>query len=168
MIGRIVYGVLLLLLFLAGITVRREVLQAQVDAVGGAELPFTLESALEYRMVRQVAEGDGIPEREPLIEHPDGVEVRATYTIGAEYIYGWGARLLPEEMPLAERVRWVALIWFCLGIPLMGLWVSGLCGSWGGGLIAAAFYAVSISAVLRSTGQELRVRMLRCRYCCCI
>ena len=56
----------------------------------------------------------------------EGIVVRETYTIGAEYLYAWLARWFPRDMALSERVRWISVGWFCLGIPLLSLWLQCL------------------------------------------
>lgn len=140
--------------FAAGVGVRRAVYQAQVKVIG-QEPPFTLESALYYRRVAQVFEGGRIPERDADLQYPEGVVAAETDTLGSEYVYAALARLFPGSMPLAARLRWIEVAWFCLGIPWMALWIRWRSGSWAGGLTAAGFYALALSSVIRSTGQEL-------------
>ena len=36
-----------------------------------------------------------------------------------------------------ERIRWIEVAWFCLGIPLLALWIRRLTGAWTAGLLAA-------------------------------
>lgn len=151
-IGLAILG--LLALFAAGLTMRRMVLDAQYAAYGRV-LPFNMESALEFRYVRMLFEGRGLPAIDKQVQAPEGVNVRRTYTIGAEYVYALAAKVFPGSMALSERVRWIAAAWFCLGIPLLGLWLwFWLRSAWAAG-IGGAFYAVSLAAVIRSTGQEL-------------
>ncbi|MBN1269258.1 MAG: hypothetical protein JXB04_06710 [Kiritimatiellae bacterium] len=144
----------LLALFAMGLGIRRYVLNAQRAGVE-SELPFTLESALEFRLVRLAYEAGRLPEVDYDVEYPEGVVTRETYTIGGEYVYAGLAHLLPRSLSLQERVRWAAAGWFCLGIPLMVMWLRWATGSRAVGLAAGAFYAVALSAVIRSTGQEL-------------
>lgn len=145
----------LVVLFAAGLAIRRVVLEAQFEQYG-RPLPFNLESALEFRYVRMLFETGHIPRLDKAIQVPEGIVVRATYTLGAEYVYAVAARLFPWSLPLDERVRWIAAAWFCLGIPLMSLWLWAWTRSvWAAG-IAGAYYAVALAAVMRSTGQELQ------------
>ncbi|MBI2438700.1 MAG: hypothetical protein HYV36_07815, partial [Lentisphaerae bacterium] len=141
-------------LFAAGLTIRRAVLAAQF-AQYGRPLPFNLESALEFRYVRMLFETGRIPRHDKAVQAPEGVVVRETYTLGAEYVYAALARLFPGAVPLDERVRWIAAAWFCLGIPLMSLWLWAWTRSLWAGALAGAYYAVALAAVMRSTGQEL-------------
>jgi len=140
--------------YAAGVGIRRMVYEAQVKAIGQAP-PFTLESALYYRRVEQVFENGRIPERDADLQYPEGVVAAETDTLGSEYAYAALARLFPRSMPLADRLRWIEVAWFCLGIPWMALWIRWRSGSWPGGLVAAGFYALALSSVIRSTGQEL-------------
>lgn len=141
-------------LYAAGVLVRRTVLQAQYALVDG-DLPFTLESALSFRRVAQVYGAGRVPALDPDIQYPGGIIVPRTDTVGAEYVYARLARLFPEGMELAERVRWIELLWFCAGIPLLALWIWWGTGSFVGAAAGAAFYAVGLSSVIRSTGQEI-------------
>jgi hypothetical protein len=143
-----------LVLWSTALLVRREVLAQQTRTVEG-EVPFLLESALQFRMTRLVAEGQGLPQVEPSVQYPEGVETRKTYSIGAEYIYTFFARMLPSEWSLATRVRWVSAGLFCLTIPLAALWAGLRYRSWLAAWCAGLLLAVSPAFVVRSTGLEL-------------
>ncbi len=145
----------LLALFALGLGVRRSVFLAQAQWVGADELPFTLESALAFRRIRQVVEKGSLPDREMAIQHPEGIVVRETDTTGAEWAYAALSRWFPEALPLASRVRWIHVAWFCLGIPFVALWAGWSTRSRLAGFVAGAFYAVAAASVIRSTGQEL-------------
>ncbi len=145
----------LALLFAAGLAMRRWVLAAQYREYG-RPLPFQLESALEFRYVRLLAEGGRLPIVDRKVQTPGGVVVRETYTIGAEPVYAALAAWLPRRLPLDERVRWVAAAWFCLGIPALSFWLWVWLRSAVAAGVAGAAYAVSVAAVMRSTGQELQ------------
>ncbi len=142
-------------LFVAGVAMRRTVLSAQYVEYG-RPLPFNMESALEFRYVRMLFATAHIPRLDKAVQVPEGVVVRETYTLGAEYVYAAVSRLLPKALPLEDRVRWVSAVWFCLGIPLLSLWLWAWTRSvWAAG-IGGAYYAVALAAVMRSTGQELQ------------
>ena len=142
-------------LFAAGLAIRRVVLSAQFEQYG-RPLPFNMESALEFRYVRMLFETWSIPRLDKAVQAPEGVVVRDTYTLGAEYVYALSSRLFPKTVPLDDRVRWTAAAWFCLGIPLMSLWLWAWTRSvWAAGF-SGAYYAVALAAVMRSTGQELQ------------
>ena len=118
-------------------------------------VPFTLESALQYRRIRMLTESGELPAVDRAVQYPEGVEVAKTYTIGSEYAYARLARLFPAAVPLADRLRWIEAGWFCLGIPIVAVWAGLLFRSRLAALTAGLFYAVCLSSLIRSTGQEL-------------
>ena len=141
-------------LFAAGLGMRRYILDVQ-RAVAGVPLPFTLEGAIHFHRIQQVLSPEGLPATDRNIEYPRGIRVRATDTVTDTYFVAAFTRLFPSSVPLDERVRWIGGIWFCLGIPLLALWLRAATRSWWAGLTAAAFYAVMLASVIRSTGQEI-------------
>ncbi len=145
----------LLALFLSGLGMRRAVLSAQFTFMNQAYLPFTLESALNFRRVQEVFLHGTLPKVDQAIQYPGGIVVRETDTVGAEYVYAALARLFPRSLSLADRLRWIEPAWFCLGIPLMAFWLWWWRRSVTGSIVAAGFYAVALSSVIRSTGQEI-------------
>ncbi len=144
----------LIALFAAGLGVRRYLLAIQHE-VAGVEMPFTLEGAIHFHRIQQARSPAGLPATDRNIEYPRGIRVRATDTVTDTYLLAALTHLFPTAMPLAERVRWISGLWFCLGIPLLALWLRGLTRSWWAGLAAGALYAVMLSSVIRSTGQEI-------------
>ncbi len=144
----------LLVLFVLAFATRYAVLRANVEALEG-ELPFTLESAIQFRMMERVYEGEGIPAHEPTIQYPEGIDVFRTDTVMAEYVYAGLARLLPDSVPLPTRLRWIMIAWFSLTAPLMAWWIRVGTDSRSGGVIVGLFFAVSLSAVIRSSGIEV-------------
>ena len=115
-------GLGLLLLYTLALGTRRAVLEAQYRKVG-SDLPFTLESALQYRRVKIVHDTGRLPPVDVLIQYPEGVENRTTYNVGSESLYAAAARAFPASVPFANRLRWVEAAWFCLGIPLLACWL---------------------------------------------
>ena len=134
---------------------RRHVLNAQRQVTRDGTIPFTLESALAFRRIQMVYRDGDLPRVDRGIQYPEGVLTRETDTLGPERIYARAAQWWPGTLRLDEKVRWLQLGWFCLTIPGMYFWVRWMGGGGWGGFWAAAFYAVAISAVARSTGQEL-------------
>ena len=147
----------LLLLALAGgaVATRRHVLDAQRQLTADGSIPFTLESALAFRRIQMVYRDGELPALDRGIQYPEGVAPREADTLGAESAYVGAAKLWPGTLNLAEKIRWLHLLWFALAIPGIYFWVRWMGGGASGGFWAAAFYAVAISAVARSTGQEL-------------
>ncbi len=144
----------LVALFLIGVGMRRNIYHAQ-ERMAGFEMPFTLESALQFRMTRMVEEDGTLPKIDGSVEYPLGVDMRKTYSVGAEQAYVLLARLMPDAWSFAERVRWAAVLIFCLGIPAIACYAGILFRSKPAGFVAGFIYAVSIASVQRSTGQEL-------------
>ena len=154
--ARIVLQAVLLLLLLVGAAgTRRHVLNAQRQLTADGSIPFTLESALAFRRIQMVYRDGALPPVDRGIQYPRGVVSREVDTLGAEGAYARAARAWPGTLSLEEKIRWLHLAWFCLAIPGMFFWVKWMGGGIRGGFWAAAFYAVAISAVARSTGQEL-------------
>jgi hypothetical protein len=150
----------LLFASLLGVGIRRAVVTAQTSAAGAEILPFTLESALHFRRVEQVLDGGGLPSRDPAVGWPEGIEVWRTYSVFDEFLYAGLIRWFPAWMPRESAARWVAVLLFCAGIPLLGLWIATETRSRMAGWIAAMFGAVATACVVRSTGQELSRELL--------
>ena len=151
-IAALLLGVLFL--YTLGMGARRVVLEAQYRKVGD-QLPFTLESALQYRRIKMVHDTGLLPTRDIMIQFPDGVDNRRQYNLSSEYVYPWLARFFPGEVPFPNRLRWLEAGWFCMGIPFLFLWIRLWRRNWWAAGVGAAFYAVALSSVMRSTGQEL-------------
>jgi hypothetical protein len=144
----------LLALFAAGLGARRYILDAQRELADG-NLPFTLEGAIHFHRLQQLLDQGRLPTVDHNIEFPRGIRVGAADTVADTYLVAALTKLFPAAVPLSERVRWIEVIWFCLGIPLLALWLRLLTRSWWAGLAAAALYALTLSSIIRSTGQEI-------------
>ncbi len=144
----------LFLLYTFALGTRRAVVEAQYRKLGD-DLPFTLESALHYRRVKMIHDTGRLPTRDMMVQYPEGVNTRTSYTLGSEYVYASAARCFPSGVPFANRLRWLEAGWFSLGIPLLALWLWVWRRSWWAAGVGAGFYAVALSSVMRSTGQEL-------------
>ncbi len=141
-------------LYAAGLGIRRH--RVAVWSAGRERpFPFTLESALHFRRVRALYNGQALPIRDKDVQYPEGVRTFVSDTVGFEYVLAALARAGPRSVSLEDRLRWISAAWFCLGIPLMFAGVRRWTGSASAGGVAAAFYAVSLGAVIRSTGWEL-------------
>ncbi|MBR4190710.1 MAG: hypothetical protein IKQ55_12210 [Kiritimatiellae bacterium] len=153
---RILWLLLAALIATGAVATRRHVFNAQRALTPDGEVPFTLESALAYRRIQLAYRDGALPSLDRAIGWPDGIDTRATDSSGAEYALAAAARAWPGTLPLADKIRWLELLWFCT-VSVAGLFclVRWAGGGWAGGAVAAAFWAVSISAVARSTGQEL-------------
>lgn len=144
----------LLTLFTIALGARALILQAQYQRFGD-ELPFTLESALYYRRVKMVYDTGRLPAHDAMVQYPEGINPWTTYTAGAEFIYAKLARFFPENVPVPHRIRWIEAGWFSLGIPFLALGLFAWRRSIGAAAWGSLFYALALSSVIRSTGQEL-------------
>jgi len=157
----------LVLLFLIGVGTRRQVFRSQPAVQelwkNGKEVPFTYESALQFRQTRILYETGSLPEFDTQIRTgkpgeegvQQGVKLDETYSLGSESWYVALAKVMPRSWSLENRVRWAALLLFCLTIPLLALWVGLSTRSVSAGAIAGLLFAVCYAAVVRSTGHEL-------------
>lgn len=137
------------------LAVRRAVYHQQTRSLKGQEAPFLMESALQYRMTRMVAETGTLPEVDLKVQVPEGVVMRETYSVGAEWVYAGLASLLPDEWTHISRVRWISAALFCLAIPFAGLWARQNSGSMGAAWITSGILAASPAFAVRSSGLEL-------------
>ena len=105
-------GILLLGLFAGGVATRRHVLNAQRELTSDGSIPFTLESALAFRRIQMVYRDGGLPTGDRGIQYPQGVVSREVDTIGVEKLYVRAAQCWPGAFSLAEKIRWLHLLWF--------------------------------------------------------
>ena len=160
--ARMLFAAALLLCMGIGVAIRmeivREVARANAKAMGVSapqEVPFSRESAIQFRQLRQYYNTGSLPERDPNIQWPEGVNIARTYTIGSERVYAPMMRWMPKDWSIIRRARTASVWWFCLAIPLLGIAARRLFDSRPAGILAALLYAVSAAAVVRSSGLEL-------------
>ena len=140
------------------VAIRRAVLDAQRSLNPGGTIPFTLESALAFRRIQQVWRDGALPTYDGGIGWPDvGIFVRGNDTVGEESVVValCKAPVWPDALSPAERVRWVHLLWWSLSVPALFALVRMSGGGTAGAAAASALWAVAVTAVARSTGQEL-------------
>ena len=150
---------LLLVIFCVGsftvaLGVRRAVLSQQTVTLD-TEAPFLMESALQFRMTDMVRENGTLPAVDTKVQVPEGVVMRETYSVGAEWVYTSLANGLPTSWTFTSRVRWVSTALFCLAIPFAGLWARSITGSMVSAWITAGILAASPAFAVRSSGLEL-------------
>ncbi|WFB37624.1 hypothetical protein P3T73_07605 [Kiritimatiellota bacterium B12222] len=145
----------LLLLWGGALGIRRAVFHQQTRTMNGEEAPFLMESALQFRMTQMVNENGRLPEVDEKVQVPEGVVMRETYSVGAEQVYTFIAKFLPESWSFAQRVRWASAGVFCLAIPLAALWIGLNVRSMMGGFAGGLLLAVSPAFAVRSSGLEL-------------
>jgi hypothetical protein len=119
-------------------------------------LPFTGESALLYRYAEMTAKGEEIPEPDYAVQYPEGLSVKHQLSLGWEFIAGTLYKLFfREKVPFHSFVRYFTPFFFCISIFPLFLIIRQLSGGEFGAVIGTLFYAVSLPAVIRATGQEI-------------
>ena len=136
-------------------------------------LPFTGESALLYRYAEVIAEDKGIPELDCSAQYPEGLLVKHQLSLGWEFIAGFIYRLFPRgKITFHSFVRYFTPLFFSIGIiPLFLIIMQGgfrekadceirdtryeIRNMSIGAIAGTLFYAVSLPAVIRATGQEI-------------
>lgn len=149
------WAALCLAVWCAGVGMRRHVLDAQRALTKSGELHFTLESALAYRRVQLVYRDGGLPERDLGVGWPLGIDNRKTDTVDGAWPMAAACRAWPGLMAMEERVHWLHLLWWSLALPGVVMLVRAAGGGWFGAAFGGLVYAVAVSAVARTTGQEL-------------
>lgn len=132
-------SLLLLLMVVGAVATRRHVLNAQRQLTSDRSIPFSLESALAFRRIQMAYRDGELPRIDRGIEYPDGVDARATDTLGAETVLAEAARRWPGLLNLAEKIRWLHLLWFCLAIPGIFFWVKWMGGGGRGRILGSGF-----------------------------
>lgn len=142
----------LLCIYVLGVILRWGIVASLADYHG--ELPFTLESAMLFQYADAYAEGGEIPGLDERAQYPEGLEVTRKLSLGKGIVAGSVFKVLGSPGSFREFLRRFDAAWFCMGIVAAFLVVREMGGGELGGLMAAAFYAVSLPSVVRSTGVE--------------
>lgn len=102
---KITLFLLLLGIFICAVHMRRQVYRYQFDRYQiDGQLPFTLESALQYRMTRAVWDDGHLAAYDEKINAPAGLHVYQTYSLGAEWIYTAMGKCVPSNSTIPERI----------------------------------------------------------------
>ncbi|HCK11369.1 MAG TPA: hypothetical protein DHW45_15955 [Candidatus Latescibacteria bacterium] len=122
------------------------------DTYDETNLHFT-ENAVQYRYAKMIAKGEGIPETDTRIQHPEGVRVAEELTITLERVSGWLYRILAQisiDPPFHTYSVYFIAFFSSLAVFPLYLGASRLWGGWLSGHLAVAFYAVMPPAWLRT------------------
>jgi len=106
---------------------------------------YWTEAAFHYRHARMIAEGDGVPARDPLIQYPTGIRTFHHFTVFMEYPAAWCYRLLRRFADLsfhAFLVRFTAA-WTSVAILLFFLMARQTGFAPGPSLLLTALFAVT-------------------------
>jgi len=142
----------LLCIYALGVILRWGIVACLADYHG--DLAFTLESAMLFHYADVYAEGGEIPSLDKRAQYPEGLEVTRKLSIGKGIVAASVFKVLGKPGSFRGFVRRFDAAWFCIGIVAAFLLVREMGGGGLGGLMAAAFYAVSLPSVVRSTGVE--------------
>ena len=133
--------------------------------------PFTIESAMMFSYSQDIAEGKGVPARDETLKHMEDIPPYAQMNMALEWFLGWGWRIKqkiapdPEATPREKlfqdhpyMAQWMSAqirLWASLTSAFIFLWLLLLkcprkLAFWG-----AFLHAVALSAIARSTGQDL-------------
>jgi hypothetical protein len=108
---------------------------------------------LLYYITERIVESGGLPpddfRADPLVEHPDLLDLPATFTVGQEFLVAWGhalAQRLGSDAPLHISALWLMAL--SASLAALGAYGLGreLSGSRGWGLFAAALWALTPAA----------------------
>ncbi|MDP8217263.1 MAG: hypothetical protein P9M03_00895 [Candidatus Theseobacter exili] len=118
-------------------------------------IPFTSESALHFRYASMIANGDPVPSIDIAAQYPEGLPVFSKLTVGGGLFLAYIYRFMsPEIISFEAFFRLCVPLFFSLGIFALYIFTRKLGANRIGALLSCLLYAVSISSVLRSTGQE--------------
>ena len=133
--------------------------------------PFTIESAMMFSYAQDIAEGKGVPKRDETLKHMEDIPPYAQMNMALEWFLGWGWRLKqtiapdPEASPREKlyqdhpyMAQWMSAqirLWASLTSALIFLWLLLLKCPRGLAFCGGFLHAVALSAIARSTGQDL-------------
>lgn len=133
--------------------------------------PFTIESAMMFAYAQDIAQGEGVPERDERLNGMEDIPPYGQMNMALEWFLGWSWRIknaiLPEPPPDAGETRFQ-------DHPQMAQWMSAELRLWAAltsGLVflyllaagcparfafpAGLLHAVSPAAIARATGQDI-------------
>lgn len=148
-------AILLAAVFGIGLGVRRIILLASYGGIPIEEIPYSLESALQYRRIKMICDRGSLPSVDESVSHPNGVRPAREYTVFVDYLQATLCGLSGDRTKVTTRLRWIEPAFFSLTIPMIALWGWSATRRLAAGIAGSLLYAVAISAVQRSTGAEL-------------
>jgi len=151
-LSRLAVWTFIVCIYALGVNLRWGIVASLRDYYG--DLPYTMESALLFHYAQACARGERIPDLDRRAQHPEGLRVARELSLGKDFAAAIVYKALGRPGSFREFVRRFDATWFCIGVFALFLLVREMRGGELGGLIAAAFYAVSLPAVVRSTGLE--------------
>lgn len=133
--------------------------------------PFTIESAMMFAYAQDIAEGKGVPARDPLLNGMEDIPPYGQMIMLQEWFLGWGWRIKnavsPDPEPEKQELRfqdhprmaqWMSgqlRLWTSLTSGLLFLWMLTLGCRTRFAFPAALLHAFSPAAIARATGQDI-------------
>ncbi len=166
---RVLQVVILICIYLAASAMRIGVCR-HFAAKHSPFMPFTGESALLYRYAEMAAADKDIPELDCRAQYPEGLLVKHQLSLGWEFIAGFIYRLFPRgKITFHSFVRYFTPLFFSIGIIPLFLIINTVSREESkirttryeirdmniGAIVGTLFYAVSLPAIIRATGQEI-------------
>ncbi len=134
-------------------------------------IPYTIECAMMYGYTQDIAAGRGVPRVDRNLHGLEDIAPYRQMIMGLEWFLGWGYRikslLLPDPPPSPEEKRfqdnvylaqWAAFqlrLWISLSSGFIFLLLVVLRCRISLAFFGGMFHAVAISAIARSTGQDM-------------
>ncbi len=134
-------------------------------------MPFTVECAMMYGYIQDIAAGKGVSSVDPNLHGLEDIAPYRQMIMGLEWFLGWGYRLkslvFPDSPPTRSELRfqdnihlaqWVSFqlrLWISLSSGFIFLLLLTLKCRRSLAFFGGIFHAVAISAIARSTGQDI-------------
>ena len=134
-------------------------------------MPYTIECAMMYGYIQDIAAGKGVASSDKNLHGLEDIAPYAQMIMGLEWFLGWGYRIksmiFPDPSPGKEQQRfqdnvylaqWTAFqlrLWISLGSGFLFLLLLTLKCRTSLAFFGGMFHAVAISAIARSTGQDI-------------
>lgn len=154
--SRILLKWIALFLVLAGLFSANVALK--VRAYPGKPL-YVSDSAMRYRYANMVSKGEQIPEVDGKLQAPEGLKVRSLLFLFQDYTIGLTYRIFSAFNPRVSfdlYLKWFVCIFSSLPVVAVFLIGNSVWKNRISGIMAAAFYAVSIPGFERVIGHYLR------------
>lgn len=134
-------------------------------------MPYSIECAMMYGYIQDIAAGRGVPSVDKNLHGLEDIAPYRQMIMGLEWFLGWGYRIkslfAPDPAPSPEELRyqdnvylaqWTAFqlrLWISLSSGFLFLLLLVLKCRTRLAFFGGMFHAVAISAVARSTGQDI-------------
>ena len=134
-------------------------------------MPYTIECAMMFGYIQDIAAGRPVPEKDLNLHGLEDIAPYRQMIMGLEWFLGWGYRIKswfapdPEPTPQEKRfqdnvflAQWTALqlrMWISLSSGFIFLLLLVLRCRTSLAFFGGMFHAVAISAIARSTGQDI-------------